>query len=715
MSWQLASFLIVGGALALGFAWYERSRPPARVLALVAALAALAVVGRLAFAPFPNVKPTTDIVLFSGYALGGAPGFAVGAVTALVSNIFFSHGPWTPWQMAAWGGVGIAGGALAALVRWRGARWPGSGEAGGGEQRELGRWPLALACGLAGLAFGVVMDLYLWTLGAEQTPAAYAAIAARSLPFNLAHIAGNVAFCLLVGPPLVRALRRYRRRFEVRWAAPAAGTAARRVGAVTIAVASIAAWGIVFAGAPVAHAASSSEAAARYLLNSQNRDGGFGSERGRGSAGTMTADAALGLAATGRNPHDVSYGGSSVIDYLRRNPPSRDDAGELERTILVLRAAGVSPRRFAGRNLHRDLKRRRPPHGSFGGSINHTAFGIMALRAAGERPSAGNVRESAKWLADQQNDEDGGFSHAPGGPSNADMTGAVLEALGAAGLRHGDTARDAVDYLKDAQDASTGGFNGDRTPVNAQSTAWAVQGLVAAGHGDGSVVRRALSYLRDLQLGNGSIPYSEEGQHSWVWATGQATAALEKRPFPLQPVPRRPRQPVEETQPRTRTDGGASFPAGRSTGDGRGRAATKERPRRRGQAGGGGGAGAGPGHGPGAADRAGAGLGTGTAAPAGIVTGPSSLARIAPKTSSRDARVKPNAAESAWRHFSGTGAVRTRPAASGKPGGDADRDERPSAGTALAAIGILAVGLMVLTGATARGRRLWAVARRRTT
>ncbi|HLL87585.1 MAG TPA: hypothetical protein VK387_09785, partial [Thermoleophilaceae bacterium] len=70
MSWELGSFLVLGVALALGFLWYERSRPPARVLALVAALAALAVVGRLAFAALPNVKPTTDIVLFAGYALG---------------------------------------------------------------------------------------------------------------------------------------------------------------------------------------------------------------------------------------------------------------------------------------------------------------------------------------------------------------------------------------------------------------------------------------------------------------------------------------------------------------------------------------------------------------------------------------------------------------------------------------------------------------------
>ena len=85
------------------------------MLALVATLAALAALGRIAFAPLPNVKPTTDIVLFAGFALGGAPGFAVGAVGALASNLFFGQGPWTPWQMAGWGLVGLAGAGLRAL------------------------------------------------------------------------------------------------------------------------------------------------------------------------------------------------------------------------------------------------------------------------------------------------------------------------------------------------------------------------------------------------------------------------------------------------------------------------------------------------------------------------------------------------------------------------------------------------------------------------
>ena len=290
MSWTLPAFVIVALALAAGFAWYERSHPPARVLALVAALAGLAVIGRIAFAPIPNVKPTTDIVLFAGYALGGAPGFAVGAVTALVSNLFFGQGPWTPWQMAAWGGVGIGGAALARLTRGR----------------ELGRLPLAAACALAGIGFGLVMDLYQWTLAAEQTLAALLVVSAGSLWFNVAHAVGNVAFCLLVGPPFLHALARYRRRFEVRWARGAATIAGTLVTVAALAL------------APAATAAAVEDRAVAYLERAQNADGGFGGVAGQRSTQLFTGWAALGAAAVGRNPLELKRGGRSAIDYMRR-------------------------------------------------------------------------------------------------------------------------------------------------------------------------------------------------------------------------------------------------------------------------------------------------------------------------------------------------------------------------------------------------------------
>src|SRR4051794_8226658 len=196
--------------LAVGFSWYERSRPPARVLALVAALAALGAIGRVAFAAFPNVKPTSDIVLFSGYALGGAPGFAVGALSALVSNVFLGQGPWTPWQMAAWGVVGLGGALFGRLMRGR----------------EPNRFVLALGCGVAGFVFGALMDMYQWTLAAEHTLASYLAVSGTSFAFNVLHAGGNVLFALILGPAFIRSLERYRRRFEVRWLSAAPRAAA---------------------------------------------------------------------------------------------------------------------------------------------------------------------------------------------------------------------------------------------------------------------------------------------------------------------------------------------------------------------------------------------------------------------------------------------------------------------------------------------------------
>ena len=125
MSWQVTSFAVLGLVIVGGFAWFERSRPPARLVGLVAALAALAVAGRLLLAPIPNVVATTDIVLFTGYAIGGAPGFAVGALAALISNFWLGQGPWTPWQMAGWGLVGLGGAGLAVVTRRRleGSAW----------------------------------------------------------------------------------------------------------------------------------------------------------------------------------------------------------------------------------------------------------------------------------------------------------------------------------------------------------------------------------------------------------------------------------------------------------------------------------------------------------------------------------------------------------------------------------------------------------------
>ncbi|HNC15575.1 MAG TPA: ECF transporter S component, partial [Solirubrobacterales bacterium] len=123
MSWQLVSVVVLLFTLGAGMLWYERSRPPSQIVALVAVLAALAVAGRIVLAPIPNVVATTDIVIIAGFVLGPAPGFAVGALGGLVSNFWLGQGVWTPWQMVAWGMCGVASGVLFHLARGRVNRW----------------------------------------------------------------------------------------------------------------------------------------------------------------------------------------------------------------------------------------------------------------------------------------------------------------------------------------------------------------------------------------------------------------------------------------------------------------------------------------------------------------------------------------------------------------------------------------------------------------
>jgi energy-coupling factor transport system substrate-specific component len=209
MSWVAGSFLVLAVVLVSGFAWYERSHPRSEVIALVATLAGLAAIGRVAFAAIPNVKPTTDIVILSGFALGGAPGFAVGAVAALASNVVFGQGPWTPWQMVAWGICGLAGAGLRRLTAGR-----------------VHRVRLAVTCGLLGLLYGAILDFSTWVTATDHSFAAYLAFSGTSLPFNVAHAVGNVVFCLAFGPGFATALLRFRDRLDARWASSPGGTPA---------------------------------------------------------------------------------------------------------------------------------------------------------------------------------------------------------------------------------------------------------------------------------------------------------------------------------------------------------------------------------------------------------------------------------------------------------------------------------------------------------
>lgn len=515
MSWQLASFLLLALALVGGFAWYERSHPSARVLALVGTLAALAVLGRIAFAPVPNVKPTTDIVLLAGYVFGGAPGFAVGAVAALASNLFFTQGPWTPWQMAAWGAIGVGGAGLA--------------KASGGR---LGRVPLAFACGAAGLLYGAILNfgsVVTFAGGSGDLFHRYLVYQTTSLPWDLAHAAGNVVFFLLFGPALVRTLRRFRTRLSFTWQPHPAGLAVALAATVLLAGA---------AGPSAAPAQAATPV--QYLERAQGDDGGFGATPGGRPAGLYTGWAGIALATQhgGAGPVTRAVSWTAKHSAGLTSNGGATGIGDLERTILLLAAAGRSPRAFARQDLVASLTRRVGRDGAVLGQVNLTAFAILALRAARTPADTAVLRRAGAWLARQQND-DGGFGFLTKGvASDVDDTAAALQALAALGGRR-ETLRRGAAYMRGLQNADGGMPQQRGGSSNAQSTAWAVQGLVAARVPLGDVRRGGsptpLAYLRSLVGPSGAVRYSRTSTQTPVWVTAYAILALSRRSLPVAP------------------------------------------------------------------------------------------------------------------------------------------------------------------------------------
>ena len=91
---------------------FEGRKPKARELIVISVLCAIATIGRAAFFMLPQFKPVTFLVIIAGVCFGGETGFLVGAVTGFVSNFFFGQGPWTPWQMFAFGIIGFIAGIL---------------------------------------------------------------------------------------------------------------------------------------------------------------------------------------------------------------------------------------------------------------------------------------------------------------------------------------------------------------------------------------------------------------------------------------------------------------------------------------------------------------------------------------------------------------------------------------------------------------------------
>jgi energy-coupling factor transport system substrate-specific component len=193
-------WLVTGAVLVVLVVWLETGPDSSKEIALVATIAGAAAAGRVLFAAIPGVQPVTVLAIVAGIALGLRAGVAVGMLAAFTSNFFLGQGPWTPYQMLAWGACGAIGALLAPLLRRR--------------------IVLVTVAGLCGLVFSTFMDVWEWYAFWPHDPGSLAFVVARGFPFSIAHAVGNVALALAAGPELRRLLDRYGRRLhtEVVWA-----------------------------------------------------------------------------------------------------------------------------------------------------------------------------------------------------------------------------------------------------------------------------------------------------------------------------------------------------------------------------------------------------------------------------------------------------------------------------------------------------------------
>jgi energy-coupling factor transport system substrate-specific component len=194
----LATLVFVLLALFVMFARFEASRPALRQIVATAVFAALAAAGRVLFFAFSDVKPVSAICIVAGALFGRRVGFMVGALAALVSNFFFGQGPWTPWQMYAWGMIGYCAGVLADQ---------------GFFERRAGLYVYGF---LSAMGFGLLLNLWYFVGFVEPLtwPGALLALGA-GLPHDLAHGASTVAFLLVIYAPWQKKIERIKRKFDL--------------------------------------------------------------------------------------------------------------------------------------------------------------------------------------------------------------------------------------------------------------------------------------------------------------------------------------------------------------------------------------------------------------------------------------------------------------------------------------------------------------------
>ncbi|MEA3254248.1 MAG: ECF transporter S component [Candidatus Altiarchaeota archaeon] len=193
-TWGLFVSAVMLFSIAAFLLEFERITMSSKEIGFIAILGAVSAVSRVPFAVIPSVQPCTYLIICTGYVFGPIAGFMVGAITALISNLFLGMGPWTLYQIFAWGLAGFAAGFIKLNKTWK----------------------LCLYGFIHGYLFGLITNIWFWS--AFIYPLNFRtllAIQINSFWFDTFHALGNVIFLWIFGLKTIKIFERYKKRFHV--------------------------------------------------------------------------------------------------------------------------------------------------------------------------------------------------------------------------------------------------------------------------------------------------------------------------------------------------------------------------------------------------------------------------------------------------------------------------------------------------------------------
>lgn len=202
------------------FALYHKLKERAlnsKEIVFIAIYSAFTAISRIPFIAIPSVQPCSFLIFSAGIVFGPIIGFMIGLNTALLSNFIAGQGPWTLYQIIAWGFIGMVGGMLSKSQNQLIENF---------DQRIviqkswfkklkffLFRVGISSLIFLLGLVYGLIMNIWSWLiLEPPLTLEKFLIVYIASFPYDILHGISNIVFFWLFGSQTLHILTRYKDR-----------------------------------------------------------------------------------------------------------------------------------------------------------------------------------------------------------------------------------------------------------------------------------------------------------------------------------------------------------------------------------------------------------------------------------------------------------------------------------------------------------------------